>query len=151
MKSILFIVLLITNIYGENCNCDYRKFLTNLIYSEAEWLPIVENNNSIPIEKIITDKVGRIWIQTWKSDPFPVSVSIGEITEKHIISNVLNISGVMFRSKYPFLEKYKDKFIRLRMYKKNCDLKNIILEIVIADYPDDKRKETIMFVKSRGK
>jgi len=147
MRVVFFICIFVINVYGGgNIECDYKKFLTNLIYSENVWLPTKISDN-MPVEKIETDKAGRVWIKTWKSDPFPVNMAINEVIENHSIEYALGISGIMFRVKYPLLEKYKDKPIRLRIYRNDCDLSNITLEIVLSVYPGEKKKETIVFSK----
>ena len=144
-KIALALLMLQTLTFATETECGYKKFLTTLINSTAEWKIVKEKitHKITPIEKLMVDEKGSVWIQTYKADPFSVlfGISTMGIEEKLILSGVVYDISL---PEYKELKVYEKREFLLKPYKNDCSLKKMILEVVISDMPDDKRRESFV-------
>jgi len=145
MKVFITVLLLQSFIFAE---CSSKEFLINLLNSNSKWLLDSSKTNTkySAIEEFFIDKDGTVWVRTFKSDPFPVGVSIEP--QLHTNKKGINLLGVMYRldtSEYEkHFKKYKEKKFLLNPFDNTCSLERIILEITIEDYPDNRKKEILV-------
>ena len=145
IKSLVFSLFVLQNIsLASEMVCSNKQFLTNLINSNASWKIVKDKKSKLtPIEKIIVDDKGSVWLETYKADPFPTLLGISTIDiEEKLLIGVPHYDISL--PEYKELKHYEETQFILKPYRNDCTLKKILLEIIISDVPDNRQRENFV-------
>lgn len=148
VKNFLFVLLILSNTsIATEVECTNKQFLINLINANTSWKIVKDKINQMtPIEKLIVDEKGSVWLETYNADPFPVLLGISTVDiEEKLIIGAPNYDISL--PEYKKLKRYEEAQLVLKPYENDCTQKKILLEVIILDTPENQQREKFILVK----